>query len=260
MDKEFIRELLFTEDGTSDKLIKDGDFIDSELLGMLKKASRKNQQKAFYLYKERGYKQQLQYLVELECPACGYSHKKYVSKTKLMQVLGYSNTYSSGEYLCYCEKCEAEKKAKDREEEKRQNKIYQEKVQIKAQIRKRQYIEDYLDPNKIFNEGILANAKIDKIMGSFYGYDFDEEIKKAIQNMDYADFLKTPYWDGVRNYKLKRAKYSCQLCGGKEILNVHHKTYENHGREHIRQIADNDLIVLCKTCHEKFHDKFHKNS
>nr|DAW76172.1 MAG TPA: Protein of unknown function (DUF968) [Bacteriophage sp.] len=36
---------------------------------------------------------------------------------------------------------------------------------------------------------------------------------------------------------------------------MHHKTYENHGREFNRDIADSDLIVLCRECHEKFHDK-----
>ena len=73
--------------------------------------------------------------------------------------------------------------------------------------------------------------------------------------MDYHDFLKTPCWHGVRSYKLRNAKYCCELCGKKGVLNVHHKTYENHGREFDRDIADSDLIVLCRECHEKFHDK-----
>lgn len=51
MDKEFIKELLSTEDGTSEKLIKNGDFIDSELLEILVKSTKKNLQKAFYSHK-----------------------------------------------------------------------------------------------------------------------------------------------------------------------------------------------------------------
>lgn len=251
MDKEFIRELLSTEDGTSEKLIKDGEFINSELLEILKKASKKNLQKAFFSYKGSMPNGGFKYLVELECPSCGSLHKKIVSKTKLMQVLGYSNTYSCDKYLFYCENCESEKKIQDRQEEQRQNKIREER----AKNRTKQYIKDYLDPNNSFKKEVSVNAKIDDIMGSFYVHNFCEEVEKAIRDMDYADFLETPYWDGVRNYKLKRAKYCCQLCGGKGILNVHHKTYENHGREHIRMIADKDLIVLCKDCHEKFHDK-----
>ena len=76
-----------------------------------------------------------------------------------------------------------------------------------------------------------------------YGTNPDQdEIYKEINNMDYNDFLHTPYWDGVRNYKLKSANYRCQLCGKSGKLNVHHKTYENHGREHMRSVADNDLM------------------
>lgn len=251
MDKEFIKELLSTEDGTGDKLIKDGDFIDSELLGILEKSSRKNLQKAFYSYKgsmpNGGYK----YLVELQCPVCNSIHKKILSKTKLMQVLGYSNTYSYDKYVLYCESCEIEDKKQESIDREKQRKINEENAKIRTQ----QYINDYLNPNNSFKKEVSANTKIDDIMGSIYGHGFSEEVEKTIQGMDYYDFLKTPYWDGVRNYKLKRAKYCCQLCGGKGILNVHHKTYKNHGREHIRIIADKDLIVLCKDCHEKFHDK-----
>lgn len=251
MDKEFIREIISTEDGTSDKLIKDGDFIDSELLEILSGISKKNLQKAFYYYKgsmpNGGYK----YLVELKCPDCGVLHKKSVSKTKLMQILGYSSRYSCDKYIFHCETCKFKQEELEKNEREKQNKLDKEN----AKIRVRQYIENYLDPDKSFKQEVSENEKIDYIMGSFYGYGFSDEIEKAVLKMDYYDFLKTPYWDGIRNYKLKKAKYCCQLCSGKGVLNVHHKTYEHHGLEHLRTVADKDLIVLCKNCHEKFHDK-----
>lgn len=251
MDKEFIREILSTEDGTSDKLIKDGDFIDSELLEILGKSSKKNLQKAFYSYKgsmpNGGYK----YSVELKCPVCNSVHKKIVSKAKLMQILGYPNTYSYEKYICYCEKCKVKKETEEKLEEEKKDREYEER----AKIRTKRYIESYLNPNNSFKKEISSQEKIDSIMGLFYGYGFHEEVEKTILQMSYSDFLSTPYWDGIRNYKLKRAKYCCQLCGNKGILNVHHKTYKNHGKEHLKSVADKDLIVLCKDCHEKFHDK-----
>ena len=82
-----------------------------------------------------------------------------------------------------------------------------------------------------------------------------KKIQDAVRSLSYSDFLQTPYWDGVRNYKLRKSGYKCELCGKSGILNVHHKTYENHGLEHLRSIANKDLIVLCKDCHYKFHDK-----
>lgn len=251
MDKEFIKELLSTEDGTSEKLIKNGDFIDSELLGILGSATKKNLQKAFYLYKCGIPSGSYKYFVELKCPVCGSMHKKSVSKTKLMQILGYSSAYSQEKYIFHCDTCRIEQEEKDRIEKEKQNKACEEN----AKIRTKNYIENYLNINKRFKKELPINEKIDFIMGSFYGYGFSDEVKKAILKMDYYDFLQTPYWDGIRSYKLKRAKYCCELCGGKGILNVHHKTYEHHGLEHLRSVTDKDLIVLCKDCHEKFHDK-----
>jgi hypothetical protein len=69
--------------------------------------------------------------------------------------------------------------------------------------------------------------------------------------MSYEKFLKTSYWDIIRKYKLYKSKFKCSLCDKDGMLHVHHKTYEHHGEEHNNL---DDLIVLCKACHEKFHD------
>lgn len=74
-----------------------------------------------------------------------------------------------------------------------------------------------------------------------------------LKELKYYEFLNTKYWDVVRRYKLKRSKYKCELCNAKgATLNVHHKTYKNHGFEHNHL---EDLVVLCRECHAKFHDK-----
>jgi 5-methylcytosine-specific restriction endonuclease McrA len=52
------------------------------------------------------------------------------------------------------------------------------------------------------------------------------------------------------------AGYACELCGATRVpLQVHHKTYEHHGMEHIERILRKDTVVLCETCHAKFHNK-----
>lgn len=251
MDKEFIRELLFTEDGTSEKLIKDGDFIDSELLEILKKASRKNLQKAFYAYKGSTHNGVYKYSVELKCPICNKTHAKIVSKTKLMEILGYSSVSYSNRYLMYCEIC----REKEEIEERRKKQECEKRLEEEVKERISKYIAEYINPNNTFKKEIQDRQKIDYIMGLCCSYKHNEEVEKAVKNLDYYDFLKTPYWDGIRSYKLKKAHYCCELCGKKGVLNVHHKTYEHHGLEHLKGVADKDLIVLCRDCHEKFHEK-----
>lgn len=74
---------------------------------------------------------------------------------------------------------------------------------------------------------------------------------QELQNMPYGEYLQTEEWNQTRQAALKRAKYACQLCNADHIeLHVHHRTYERLGQEYAR-----DLIVLCKQCHSKFHDK-----
>lgn len=48
-----------------------------------------------------------------------------------------------------------------------------------------------------------------------------------------------------RQRALKLARYCCHRCGSRRPLQVHHKTYDRLGAE-----WDQDLEVLCVTCHE----------
>lgn len=115
----------------------------------------------------------------------------------------------------------------------------------------KEYIEQYLNPDLFFIKGTSVENKIECIM---YDVDIDNKvIYNYILNMSYKDFLDTPYWEGITLFIKKRAGYKCEKCNKSGILDVHHKTYINHGQEHIKSIARNDLILLCRECHEKEH-------
>lgn len=68
--------------------------------------------------------------------------------------------------------------------------------------------------------------------------------------MNYKEYLKSKHWAKVRKLAIKRSGNKCQLCSSKGKLNVHHNNYKNLGKE-----LPTDLIVLCETCHKKFHNK-----
>ena len=78
---------------------------------------------------------------------------------------------------------------------------------------------------------------------------------EQLKYMPYSEYLQTEHWQEVRKYCLKKAGYRCQLCHSNRKLNVHHKTYEHRGEEDQGWNWKNDLIVLCQSCHEKFHAK-----
>lgn len=81
-------------------------------------------------------------------------------------------------------------------------------------------------------------------------YRQQENYVKALKALPYAEYLKTEHWQSLRKKALKKASYRCQLCNAKVPLDVHHRTYERLGQEYLA-----DVIVLCRECHRKFHDK-----
>jgi 5-methylcytosine-specific restriction endonuclease McrA len=85
----------------------------------------------------------------------------------------------------------------------------------------------------------------------------NEDDIEALRQLPYRAFLTTCYWDVVRDYVLWKRGYACELCNHQSNLHIHHKTYEHHGREHQNLT---DLIILCSSCHAKFHDKLAKEA
>jgi 5-methylcytosine-specific restriction endonuclease McrA len=64
-----------------------------------------------------------------------------------------------------------------------------------------------------------------------------------------AKYMEQPEWQVRRVQALARAGYKCQACSVRNTtLDVHHNSYENYGDE-----RPQDLVVLCRSCHEKFH-------
>jgi hypothetical protein len=72
----------------------------------------------------------------------------------------------------------------------------------------------------------------------------------ARTQLPYAEYLKTEHWQSRRKRSLILGEYKCRVCGNEERpLDVHHNTYERLGHEN-----DADLVVLCRDCHQLFHD------
>jgi 5-methylcytosine-specific restriction endonuclease McrA len=75
------------------------------------------------------------------------------------------------------------------------------------------------------------------------------ERAAKLQSMPYAEYLETPEWHYRRRQVVKAAERKCQYCGiPTHDLNVHHRTYERLGNE-----DPDDLIALCRDCHEREH-------
>lgn len=79
-----------------------------------------------------------------------------------------------------------------------------------------------------------------------------QEDAITLRSLPYQEYLKSDHWQTVRSLALERAEHKCAVCDSTQALNVHHKRYDHRGEE---QDYIDDLIVLCQSCHAKFHDK-----
>lgn len=67
----------------------------------------------------------------------------------------------------------------------------------------------------------------------------------------YSNYLLSDEWKKLREQAVQRAGHKCQMCNSNGELHVHHRTYQTFNTDSVI----NDLIVLCASCHERFHGK-----
>ena len=71
---------------------------------------------------------------------------------------------------------------------------------------------------------------------------------QALGFRDYDDYLGSAAWHRVKAHYRKLVIESCELCGGEDSLDLHHRTYERVGEE-----IPSDLAWLCRKCHTMVH-------
>ncbi|CAM1343575.1 hypothetical protein [Tenacibaculum amylolyticum] len=83
-------------------------------------------------------------------------------------------------------------------------------------------------------------------------------IKKA--HGSYNGLLFSKEWIAKRKEILERDNYKCRVCNATESLQIHHRQY--HFSLILRKFRkpweypNRLMITLCKTCHQKGHNKF----
>jgi len=65
----------------------------------------------------------------------------------------------------------------------------------------------------------------------------------------YASYLKSGHWQELKKQALARDGFKCTSCGSTLKLHGHHKLY----RHNLRACTVEDIVTLCKRCHEQLH-------
>lgn len=120
----------------------------------------------------------------------------------------------------------------------------------------RNFINTYLNLDRHRQRDRKISTLLSEMRSEFVNWD---NIADYIINMPYDSFLLTDYWLIISYYLKNKYNFTCINCGRHfnlaSRLNVHHKTYKNHGYEHLQSVMDNDLEVLCEECHKRKHNK-----
>jgi hypothetical protein len=91
----------------------------------------------------------------------------------------------------------------------------------------------------IFKEEFIAQSKAEF---------FDARRAKYGGYLSYYEYIVSPEWR-TRSIAVCTSRGSkCEVCGSKEKIQVHHRSYERMGQE-----TEEDLEVVCKSCHELIH-------
>ena len=242
MDIEYIKEKICHLD--EQRKIQPGEYLSLDVIKILQDGNTTDRLACFAPIGDT--KESCLFISEITCSRCTKKITKALTKTKLLE-------YLKKKVDVLCDECELELQNIKKQNKERNNIARQKYFEKIARITD-DYIQSYLDPSQTWDAEIPSYERTKLIVGRS---DIDyTKVEKHIKNMSYKDFLKTPYWFAISAYKKYKTDYKCALCGGNKQLATHHRSYERHGQEHLYQVINEDLIVLCKDCHSEFHDKF----
>lgn len=233
IDIDLFRKIL-SEDG----YIECGDRIPWELFELMGKYPKDKVKRLFKKVSNTDYEDR-NFLLEFRCSVCNKEAYLELSKTRLLQLIGKSNIV--------CRECQEKEKIRQKEIQKQDNIDYQIDRLSKIWQNTDDYLLEYLDPERHWKNKVPYYKRFELIKNAIVDW---EVIKDYIKDMDYYEFLETPYWKAVSAKVKAKAKYKCQICNSSENLCVHHRSYSSHGDE-VHNLED--LICICNDCHTKYH-------
>jgi transposase-like protein len=218
--------------------IEDNDRISFDLLKLF---SNSKTEKVNNLFVKGNNSSKHSYIVELKCDVCGKLHDRVVNKIKLTN---YISDLRKNKQNFKCNECIAEfKKIEEQNRVTRSQMLHADRIE-----KTNMYIQTYLNHLKEWKDDIKSYQKINLLNELNIEW---ELISEHIKDMEYHDFLNTPYWKAISEKVKIKAGYKCQLCNSNKNLSVHHRSYINHGDELHNM---DDLICICQNCHQIHHD------
>jgi hypothetical protein len=113
---------------------------------------------------------------------------------------------------------------------------------------------EYLRRDKLLLSDFTFQAAVEIAdFGGHYFTAISSEAQRHLATLPYHRFLRTVYWNLIRQSLFLERGVECELCHSSDFLQIHHRTYIHRGREHEHL---GDLLILCARHHTAFHTYF----
>lgn len=123
--------------------------------------------------------------------------------------------------------------------------------------------------NEVCKLNYKLNSKLSILLNAFNEIKEDDVVVKdddtpkknvSDEKKQHAKELASPKWKEKREEVFERYGKQCVECGSTKNIQVHHLIYRKG--HHLWEYNVNELIPLCKKCHQKIHDdkthRFHE--
>ena len=123
--------------------------------------------------------------------------------------------------------------------------------------------------NEVCKLNDKLNSKLSILLNAFNEIKEDDVVVKdddaqkknvSDEKKQHAKELSSPKWKKKREEVFERYGKQCVECGSTKNIQVHHLIYRKG--HHLWEYNVNELIPLCKKCHQKIHDdkthRFHE--
>lgn len=117
-------------------------------------------------------------------------------------------------------------------------------TKIKEEFRNEQDIEWFLTHRCMWSSRLSLDDKMEIINSVSC-------LEESLRELSYEEFMRSSYWDAVREYLLTNMSFGCSLCGDEmNRLKLFRKSTYYYGKEWLPH-ARYDFLVLCPKCYEK---------
>lgn len=197
------------------------------------------------------------YICEIQCDMCDSLKQTPLRKTQLIAYMECLRRIHEGSHrincqtVARCKECKEAEILADRQKQELQHREFIESRRKDFQNNTDFLIKYYLLVDAKPGEG-SDWRKLAAQMERLLAVCNEDRFAEAIIEMEYGEFLRTPYWKIVSYEVKKKHKFRCVMCDSNQHLQVHHKNYSLHGYEHTYE-GIRSLTCVCDNCHAKHH-------